>query len=79
MDLQKINREIIEKELLLFLDMLALAAACIKRKDAIIADFQKRAEKDETAPLGDIMESAIKAAIEKLSGMAFENLEKKGA
>lgn len=78
-ELNKANRAIIEKEIILFADMLALLAAVIKRKDAIIADYQRREAADPDKTDAEHMTDAIRSTLDKLAGLAFENLKTKEA
>ena len=77
--LERANRAIIEKEIILFADALALLTAVIRRKDAIIADYQRREAADPDKTDAEHMKEAIRDSLEKLAGLAFENLEKKEA
>jgi hypothetical protein len=78
-ELNRANRAIIEKEIILFVDALALLAAVIKRKDAIIADYRKREAADPDKTDAEHMEDAIRNSLEKLAGLAFDNLKTKEA
>jgi len=71
--------ELIEKEIILFADMLALTVAVIKQKNAIIADYQRHADADPDKTDAEHMEEAIKRGLARILERSLDKHETKEA